>query len=154
MSKVLKIAYLAGGGSHTLDPFYSLLKSKHKLKIVCTKKNLISGRSKRNKNNLLLEEAENNNIICITPKNFKEADSISQFKNLNLDLVIVFSYGVLLPKDFLSIPKYGCINIHTSLLPKWRGASPVQHVLINNEKESGFTVILMNDKLEEGEIFY
>ena len=91
MGKILNIAYMSGGGSHTLYPFYSLLKSKHKLRIVCTKKNLISGRSKKNNNNLLLEEAENNNIICVTPKNFSEADSIIQFKKLNLDLVIVFS---------------------------------------------------------------
>ena len=154
MSKILKIAYLAGGASHTLDPFYSLLQSKHILRIVCTKKSLISGRSKKKNNNLLLEEAENNNIICVTPKNFSDADSIIQFKKLNLDLVIVFSYGVLLPKDFLSIPKYGCINIHTSLLPKWRGASPVQHALINNEKETGFTFILMNESLDEGDIIF
>ena len=154
MGKILNIAYIAGGASHTLDPFYSLLKSKHKLRIVCTKKSLISGRSKRKVNNLLLEEANNNNITCITPNNFKEAANISQFKNLNLDLAIVFSYGVLLPKYFLSIPKYGCVNIHTSLLPKWRGASPVQQVLINNEKESGFTFILMNERLDEGDIIY
>ena len=154
MGKILNIAYMAGGASHTLDPFYSLLKSKHKLRIVCTKKSLISGRSKRKVNNLLLEEANNNNITCITPNNFKEVDNISQFKNLNLDLAIVFSYGVLLPKYFLGIPKYGCINIHTSLLPKWRGASPVQQVLMNNEKESGFTFILMNERLDEGDIIY
>ena len=154
MGKVLNIAYVAGGSPHTLDPFYSLLKSKHKLRIVCTKKSLISGRSKKKVNNLLLDEANNNNITCITPNNFKEAENISKFKNLNLDLAIVFSYGLLLPKDFLSIPKYGCINIHTSLLPKWRGASPVQQVLMNNEKESGFTFILMNEGLDEGDIIY
>ena len=154
MDKILNIAYMAGGSLHTLGPFYSLLKSKHKLRIVCTKKSVISGRSKKKVNNLLLNEANNNNIICITPNNFKEADNIRQFKNLNLDLAVVFSYGVLLPKEFLSIPKYGCINIHTSLLPKWRGASPVQQVLMNNEKESGFTFILMNERLDEGDIIY
>ena len=154
MGKILNIAYLAGGGLHTLDPFYSLLKSKHKLRIICTKKNLVTGRSKKKFNNSLLNEAENNNITCITPNNFKEADNISQFKNLNLDIAVVFSYGVLLPKDFLRIPKYGCINIHTSLLPKWRGASPVQQVLMNNEKESGFTFILMNERLDEGDIIH
>ena len=115
---------------------------------------MISGRSKKKVNNLLLDEANNNNITCITPNNFKEAENISKFKNLNLDLAIVFSYGLLLPKDFLSIPKYGCINIHTSLLQKWRGASPVQQVLMNNEKESGFTFILMNEGLDEGDIIY
>ena len=154
MGKILNIAYMSGGGSHTLYPFYSLLKSKHKLRIVCTKKSFISGRSKKKFNNLLLDEANHNNITCITPDNFKEADNISQFKKLNLDLVVVFSYGVLLPKNFLSIPKYGCINIHTSLLPKWRGASPVQQVLMHNEKESGFTFILMNERLDEGDIIY
>ena len=154
MGKSLNIVYMAGGALHTLDPFHALLKSKHNLKVVYTKKNLLSGRRKKKLNNLLLEEAKNYNIFCITPKNFKEEDTLKQLKNLNLDLAIVFSYGILLPKNLLSIPKYGCINIHTSLLPKWRGASPVQHALMHNEKESGFTFILMNEKLDEGDIIY
>lgn len=154
MSKNLNVAYMAGGLHHTLDPFYALLNSKHKLRIVCTKKCTPLGRRKKKENNLLLNEAKNHNISCITPNNFKEEESLSQFRRLNLDLAIVFSYGILLPKSFLDIPKYGCLNIHTSLLPKWRGASPIQHTLINNEKESGVTFILMNEKLDEGDIVY
>ena len=154
MRKSLNIAYLAGGASHTLDPFYTLLQSKHKLRIVCTKQSLLSGRRNFFSKNSLLEVAKKNNISCITPYNYKEEDSIKKLKKLNLDLAIVFSYGILLPRNFLNIPKYGCINIHTSLLPKWRGASPVQHTLMNNEKESGFTFILMNEKLDEGDIIY
>ena len=61
---------------------------------------------------------------------------------------------MILPKEVLEIPRYGCINIHASLLPKWRGASPVQHALMNNEKVTGYTFIIMNERLDEGKIVY
>ena len=59
-----------------------------------------------------------------------------------------------MPKAILDIPKWGCINIHASLLPKWRGASPVQYSLLNNEQETGFTLILMNEQIDEEKILY
>ena len=73
---------------------------------------------------------------------------------LKPDIILVFSYGNILPKAILDIPKWGCINIHASLLPKWRGASPVQYSLLNNEKETGFSIMLMNEQVDEGKILY
>ena len=77
MSKNLNIAYMAGGAKYTLEPFNALLNSKHNLKIVCTKKNVSSGRGKKKENNFLLRQAKNNNITCITPNNFKEEEYIN-----------------------------------------------------------------------------
>ena len=61
-------------------------------------------------------------------------------------------YLQIIPKRFLNLPKFGFINVHASLLPKWRGASPVQHALMNNDKETGYTFIIMNERLDEGKI--
>ena len=88
------------------------------------------------------------------PKNLKSEEEIIKIKNLKPDIIIVFSYGNILSKSILDIPKWGCINIHASLLPRWRGSSPVQYSLLNNEKETGFTFMLMNEKIDEGNILF
>tara|TARA_Y200000002_G_scaffold137012_1_gene112971 strand:- start:626 stop:1573 length:948 start_codon:yes stop_codon:yes gene_type:complete len=154
MNKVLSLAYFAGGSKLTLEPFKVLKDSKHKLKIVYTKEGKRAGRGKKKNQNLLFEEVIQNNISIKTLNDFTNLENIKLLKELKLDFIIVFSFGLILPKEILKIPKYGCINIHTSLLPKWRGASPVQHVLLNNEKETGYTIIIMNEGLDEGNIVY
>ncbi len=68
------------------------------------------------------------------------------------DLIIVMAYGLLIPKKILKCPKYGCINIHVSLLPRWRGASPIEHTILNGDKESGISIIKMIEKLDAGPI--
>ncbi len=73
-------------------------------------------------------------------------------KNLNLDLVIVVAYGQLIPKEFLSLSKAGYINLHASILPKWRGAAPIQRSVMNRDKETGISVMKINEKLDEGDI--
>ncbi|PIS35016.1 MAG: methionyl-tRNA formyltransferase [Parcubacteria group bacterium CG08_land_8_20_14_0_20_38_56] len=75
-----------------------------------------------------------------------------KIENLKPDLGIVAAYGKILPKDILDIPKYGFINIHPSLLPKYRGPSPIQYAILNGEKEAGITIILMNEKVDAGPI--
>ena len=152
MSSILKIGYFSGGSKYTLKPFFTLLDSRHLLKIVCTKTLKPSGRKKKTFSNLLYENAYEAKIEVVSLNDFKKPDIIEKIKSLNLDVVVVFSFGILLPKEILEIPKHGCINIHDSLLPKWRGASPVQHSLMNNEKETGFTFIIMNEGLDEGNI--
>ena len=71
---------------------------------------------------------------------------------LNPDLIIVAAYGKILPKQILDIPKYGAINIHASLLPKYRGAAPIQHALLNGEKETGITIMQLDEGLDTGDI--
>lgn len=93
-----------------------------------------------------------NNIKILQPQKIKEEKIINQIKNLSPDLIVVAAYGKIIPKTILDIPKDGCINIHASLLPKYRGASPIQTAILNNEKETGITLILMNEKMDEGAI--
>tara|TARA_B100001029_G_scaffold173466_1_gene172379 strand:- start:140 stop:1069 length:930 start_codon:yes stop_codon:yes gene_type:complete len=74
------------------------------------------------------------------------------FKSLNLDLVIIVAYGIIIPKDFLSLSKQGFVNLHASLLPKWRGAAPIQRSIMSQDKETGISVMKINEKLDEGDI--
>ena len=88
-----------------------------------------------------------------TPDQLKNNKSeYEYFKNLNLDLVIIVAYGMIIPKEFLSLSKEGFINLHASILPKWRGAAPIQRSIMNKDKETGISVMKINEKLDEGGI--
>lgn len=75
-----------------------------------------------------------------------------EIKSLNPDLVCVVSYGVILPKSFLKIPKYGCINVHPSMLPKYRGSAPIQWAILNGDKTTGVTIMYLNEQMDAGDI--
>ncbi|PKL72657.1 methionyl-tRNA formyltransferase [Candidatus Kuenenbacteria bacterium HGW-Kuenenbacteria-1] len=91
-------------------------------------------------------------IPIFQPENIKDQKNIELIKKMQPDLIIVASYGQILPKEILEIPKFGCLNIHASLLPKYRGASPIQSAILNNDKETGITIILMDEKMDTGKI--
>lgn len=76
----------------------------------------------------------------------------SEILNLKPDLIVVAAYGQILPKEILEIPKYGCLNVHPSLLPRWRGPSPIQYTILNGDKKTGITIILMDEKIDHGPI--
>ncbi len=82
----------------------------------------------------------------------KDEELISKLKSMELDFIIVVAYGQILSKDILDIPKFGCINLHGSLLPKYRGAAPVHHAILNGERESGNTTMLMDEGLDTGDM--
>ena len=97
--------------------------------------------------------AETLSIEVRTPEQLKHNKlEYDYIKNLNLDLVIVVAYGQIIPKDFLLLSKEGFINLHASILPKWRGAAPIQRSIINQDKETGISVMKINEKLDEGDI--
>ena len=137
MNKSLKVAYMSGGSEFTIEPLNALLKSKHKVVKIYTKQKSARHRARKQTKNFLIEIAKKNKLEIVMTNNFEKNDLIQDLKKTNPDFILVFAYGVLLPKEVLEIPKYGCINIHTSLLPKWRGASPIQHALLHNEEETG-----------------
>ena len=87
-----------------------------------------------------------------TPKSFKTIDVLSEFCDLNADLAVVVAYGLILPKVALGAPKLGCINIHASLLPRWRGAAPIQRAIQAGDKKSGVTIMQMDEGLDTGNI--
>jgi methionyl-tRNA formyltransferase len=87
-----------------------------------------------------------------TPASLKDADTQAAFVDLNADIAIVVAYGLILPKVILSSPGYGCINGHASLLPRWRGAAPIQRAIIAGDPESGVTIMQMDEGLDTGGI--
>ena len=97
--------------------------------------------------------SETLNIDFRSPITLKDNDEEYKFlKELNADLAIVVAYGQIIPKEFLLLSKEGFINLHASILPKLRGAAPIQRSIINQEKETGISVMKINDKLDEGDV--
>lgn len=95
--------------------------------------------------------ADENHIPVYTPKSFKKDPEVVQFfQNLNADIAVVAAYGLILPKSVLDAPKYGCLNIHASLLPRWRGAAPIQRAIEAGDTESGITIMQMEEGLDTG----
>ena len=95
--------------------------------------------------------AEKNNIEVFYPTSI-DVTVLEKVKILEPDLIIVIAYGIILPSKFLNIPKYGCINIHVSLLPRWRGAAPIEHALLAGDEKTGISVISISPKLDAGDI--
>ncbi|MFA6227091.1 MAG: methionyl-tRNA formyltransferase [Candidatus Paceibacterota bacterium] len=94
--------------------------------------------------------AENNSVECITPEKLKNSDFISKISEYNL--FVVASYGKIIPKEIIEIPKYKILNIHPSLLPKYRGASPLQEQILNNEQDIGVSVMQIDEEMDHGAI--
>jgi len=97
--------------------------------------------------------AEKNNIEVFYPTSI-DVTVIEKVKSLEPDLIIVIAYGIILPSKLLNIPKYGCINIHVSLLPRWRGAAPIEHALLAGDEKTGISVISISPKLDAGDILF
>ena len=95
--------------------------------------------------------AKKNNIEIYYPSTIDDK-VIEQTKSLKPDLIIVVAYGIILPTSFINIPKYGCINIHVSLLPRWRGAAPIEHALLEGDNKTGISIINITSKLDAGDI--
>ena len=96
--------------------------------------------------------AEQNSINIYQPEKLKTPETFDIIQNLNPDLIIVVAYGKILPKNILEFPKYGCINVHGSLLPKYRGAAPIQWSIINGDQVTGITTMFMDEGLDTGDI--
>src|SRR6056300_1961590 len=96
--------------------------------------------------------AQKNNLIIRHPKKLNDKEELDFFKSLNAEIVVVVAYGQIIPKNYLEIPKFGFINIHASLLPKWRGAAPIQRAIMNLDKETGISIMKITEKLDSGPV--
>jgi len=96
--------------------------------------------------------AEENNLLVIQPEDLKDKQSQTRLALLNPDIMVVAAYGQILPKAVLQIPKLGCLNIHASLLPRWRGAAPMERAILEGDKETGISIMKMNEGLDTGDI--
>ncbi len=121
---------------------------------VYTKEPKIAGRGHKITNSAIHNLALKNNLKVITPKTLKTAESQAEFINFKADTAVVVAYGLILPKEILEGTKLGCINIHPSLLPRWRGAAPIQRTIIEGDKETGITIIKMDTGIDSGNMIY
>lgn len=96
--------------------------------------------------------AEENNITVYQPNTMKSEETINLIKDINPDIIVVVAYGKILPKVILDIPGFGCINVHASLLPKYRGAAPIQWAVLNGDTETGVAVQQMNEGIDTGDL--
>ncbi len=138
-----------GTPEFALEPL-KLLIEKTNVVLVVTKKDAPVGRKKILSPTPVKKLALDNNIPVFTPDSIKkEYQKVIDYKP---DIIITCAYGKIIPKELIDYPKYGCINIHASLLPSYRGAAPMQWALINGEKETGITLMFMDETMDTGDI--
>ena len=124
-------------------PSLKLIKKNYNIVAVYSQPARPSGRGMKTKLSPVEKTAKKFNLRTITPSTLKQEDVFVQFKNLKPDLVVVVAYGLLLPEKFLLTPKFGCINGHASLLPRWRGAAPIQRAIEAGDNKTGSCIMLM-----------
>lgn len=130
-----------------------LNESKHKVLAVVTTEDKPKGRGMKLLPTPVKEYALENNLKIYQPNKVREnAKFIEEIKKLNPDVICVVAYGKILPKELLEIPRFGCINVHPSLLPKYRGSTPIQTAIINGDKTTGVTTMYMDEELDSGDI--
>lgn len=130
----------------------NIVKNKFNVVGVFTQPDRPSGRGYKLTPPAVKVTALKNDIKVYQPKKIKDSENIKTLKNLNPDVIVVVAYGQILSKEILEIPKYGCINVHGSLLPKYRGAAPIQWAVINGEAETGVTTMQMDVGLDTGDM--
>ena len=147
-----KIVFM-GTSNFSLPILKSLYQNGYPIVTIYTQPPQKSMRGQKVNKSPIQKMAENLCIECRTPDSLKENNEEYNFlKLLNPDLVIVVAYGQLIPKNYLSLSKHGFINIHASLLPKWRGAAPIQRSIMNLDKETGVSIMKIVEKLDAGPV--
>ena len=126
--------------------------SNHEILAVYTKMAKPQGRGMQLQNTPIYEKATELGLKVFTPKTLKKPEEWEKLKEFNADIFVVVAYGLILPKEVINIAKYGCINIHPSLLPRWRGASPLQRAIMAGDKETGVCIIVLGEGLDDGDI--
>lgn len=130
-----------------------LAEAKHNILAVVTNPDKPQGRGMKMVASPVKQYALENGLEIYQPEKVRNnTEFIEKMKALKPDVICVVAYGKILPKDILEIPKYGCINVHASLLPKYRGAAPIQWAVINGEKTTGVTTMYMDEGMDTGDM--
>lgn len=141
----------AGTPEFALPCLDGLARSKHQLRAVYTQPDRPAGRGRKVQTSAVKNWAEAHGIPVFQPLNFKNDESIEALAALKPDVLIVIAYGLILPQKVLDIPKFGCVNVHASLLPRWRGASPIQQAILHGDEQSGVTIMQMDAGMDTGD---
>ena len=148
---MLKIIY-AGTPEFAVPALESLLHSEHRLVAVYTQPDRPAGRGRKLQQSPVKKIALQHNLPLFQPASFGDTAALDELRACDADLMVVAAYGLLLPAAVLETPRLGCINIHASLLPRWRGASPIQQAILAGDQRSGVTLMKMDEGLDTGAI--
>lgn len=147
----MKIVYM-GTPDFAVAPLQALVDAGHEIVLVVTQPDREKGRGREVVYSPVKECAIKNNIPVFQPVKIKEAEAVAELKNYAADIFVVAAFGQILSKEVLDMPKFGCINVHASLLPKYRGASPIQSVIMDGCEKTGVTIMQMDVGLDTGDI--
>lgn len=129
-----------------------LVHTEHQLVAVYCQPDRPSGRGKKLQAGPVKTVALQNSIPVLQPVSLKSPEEEQALRDLDIDALIVVAYGLILPQSILNIPKYGCINVHASLLPRWRGAAPIERAILAGDKVTGVTIMQMDAGLDTGDM--
>lgn len=147
----LRLAFL-GTPDFAVPTLRQLLHTSHQVAAVYTQPPSRAGRGQQRRRSPVHRFAEGRGIEVRMPDSLKDPDEQARFAALELDAAIVAAYGQILPKPILEAPRLGCLNVHASLLPRWRGAAPIQRALLEGDRETGVTIMRMDEGLDTGPI--
>lgn len=151
MSQSLRIVF-AGTPDFAARHLAALLSSEHEVIAVYTQPDRPAGRGKKLTASPVKNIALENDIPVYQPENFKSDEAKQELADLNADIMVVVAYGLLLPQAVLDTPRLGCINVHGSILPRWRGAAPIQRSIWAGDAETGVTIMQMDIGLDTGDM--
>ncbi len=148
---MMKIIY-AGTPEFAVPALESLIQSDHQVVAVYTQPDRPAGRGRKLQFSPVKATALKHEIEVVQPETFKRAADVQHLRSYHADLMVVAAYGILLPPDILQAPRLGCVNIHGSLLPRWRGAAPIQRAILEADTETGITLMQMDVGLDTGDM--
>ncbi len=149
----MRIIYI-GTPEYACIPLEKLIADGHEICLVITQPDKPKGRGNKMQKSPVKEKAEALGIPVLSPQKIRnDEEALKAVKDVEADFGVVFSYGQILPKELLDAPKFGCINIHASLLPKYRGAAPIQRAVLDGEEETGVTLMHMDEGLDTGDMY-
>ncbi|HKY93884.1 MAG TPA: methionyl-tRNA formyltransferase [Kiloniellales bacterium] len=147
----LRLAFL-GAPEFALPTLGALIDAGHEIAAVYSQPPCPAGRGQRERPTPVAAFAAERGLLVRTPASLKPPDEQDSFRMLALDAAVVVAYGLLLPLAVLEAPRLGCLNVHPSLLPRWRGAAPIQRAILEGDVETGVTIMLMDEGLDSGPI--
>lgn len=151
--KSLKVIF-AGTPEFAAQHLQVLLNSHHEVIAVYTQPDKPAGRGKKLQASPVKQLAEQYQIPVYQPKSLRKEDAQETLRALQADVMVVVAYGLILPKAVLEIPRLGCLNVHGSLLPRWRGAAPIQRAIWAGDEQTGITIMQMDEGLDTGDMLH
>ncbi len=149
----MKIIF-AGTPDFSVPPLEALIEAGHEIVAVYTQPDRPAGRGRKLTASPVKQVALSHNLPVFQPENFKTEEAVTTLQAHQADIMVVVAYGLILPKAVLEAPTNGCLNIHASLLPRWRGAAPIQRAIEAGDAQTGVTIMQMAEGLDTGDMLY